>query len=62
MTPEQQAHVFEPFFTTKGIDKGMGIGLASTKNIVDKDFHGSISFRSAPGQGTVFIVRLPLTP
>lgn len=59
MTAEQQARVFEPFFTTKGIEAGMGIGLSSTKNIVEKDFHGSITFTSVAGKGTSFTVRLP---
>ncbi len=58
----QQSRIFEPFFTTKGIESGMGIGLSSTKNIVEKDFHGTISFTSVPGVGTSFTVRIPQTP
>lgn len=59
---DQQTQIFEPFFTTKGPESGMGIGLSSAKNIVEKDFHGTITFTSIPGQGTSFTLRLPLTP
>lgn len=57
ISEEQKIHIFEPFFTTKG----MGIGLSSTKNIVEKDFHGTISFICTPGTGTSFTVRIPQT-
>lgn len=60
MTSDTQSHIFEPFFTTKSIDHGIGIGLSSTRNIIEKDFHGGISFISQPGQGTAFTVRFPL--
>lgn len=49
--------VFEPSFTTK--TQGMGLGLAMVKNIV-KGFKGEITFESKEGQGTTFIVRLPI--
>lgn len=58
----QQPKIFTPFYSTKGIDSGLGIGLSSTKNIVEKDFHGTISFASVPGRGTSFTVHLPHTP
>lgn len=40
--------------------KGMGIGLAMVKDLVDL-MHGAISVDSEPGQGAVFTVTLPLT-
>lgn len=51
--------VFQPFFTTKNHinGKGMGIGLSMTKNIVEKDFRGKISFKSK--KGTTFFVTIP---
>ena len=62
MTEAQQQRVFEPFFTTKSIEAGMGIGLSSTKNIVEKDFHGTIAFTSIAGRGTSFTLKLPPAP
>lgn len=60
---EDQEHVFERFFR---VDKararqtgGTGLGLAITKDIVLKH-HGSIKIHSKEGEGTTFIVRIPL--
>lgn len=59
MGPEQLERIFEPGFTTKGLRVGMGLGLAITRQSVDR--HGGfIDVRSEPGQGTTFTVRLPL--
>lgn len=55
--------IFEPFFSTKiSSGRGLGIGLASTKNIVEKDFSGSITVQSQLGLGSRFIVSLPSRP
>jgi signal transduction histidine kinase len=48
--------IFEPKFTTKS--SGMGLGLGMVKNIVET-YHGSITFTSLPGKGTVFSVKFP---
>ena len=53
--------VFEPFFTTKGADDGTGIGLSISRNIIKKDFHGTISVTSVPGHGTTFTITMPKT-
>ena len=58
MSPETVDQIFDPFFTDK--HRGTGLGLAIAKNIVDKH-GGRITVESAPGQGTVFTVILPLT-
>jgi two-component system NtrC family sensor kinase len=55
---EDQAKIFEPFFTSKG-QKGTGLGLAVVWAILEQH-GGSISVKSAPGNGTVFTVRLPV--
>jgi signal transduction histidine kinase len=52
-------HIFEPFFTTKGSTGGTGLGLTISREIV-RSHHGEIRVESTPGQGTRFIVSLPL--
>jgi two-component system, NtrC family, sensor kinase len=60
--PEKiRGRIFEPFFTTKGVGKGTGQGLAISRSVVVDKHGGSISFETALGTGTTFIVRLPLT-
>jgi signal transduction histidine kinase len=54
------ARVFEPFFTTKEVGKGTGQGLAIAYSVVVDKHGGTISFESAEGRGTTFIIALPL--
>jgi PAS domain S-box-containing protein len=58
MSEEIKRHLFEPFFTTKAPGKGVGLGLATCFGIV-KQYGGSISIDSAPGQGTTVTVYFP---
>ena len=53
--------VFDSFFTTKDYTKGIGLGLSTTKHIIEKDFGGTISFSSVENQGTTFTVLIPLS-
>jgi signal transduction histidine kinase/ligand-binding sensor domain-containing protein len=59
MTPEIIERIFDPFFTTKNVGEGMGMGLAISHGIIEKH-HGTISVTSTPGQGSCFVLRLPL--
>lgn len=52
--------IFDPFFTTKHASRGTGLGLSTTKHIVEKDFGGSISIKSNAGSGSIFTVTIPL--
>lgn len=61
MSREFQSHIFEAFErerTENGI-QGTGLGMAITKNLVDK-MGGSIAVESEPGKGTEFLVKLDL--
>jgi signal transduction histidine kinase len=60
MSPQTLAKVREPFFTTKG-DKGTGLGLWISQEIVDRH-RGVLRVRSSQavgGSGTVFTLFLP---
>ena len=52
--------IFDPFFTTKRGQGGSGLGLHLVYNIVTGQLQGTLSVDSAPGQGTTFLMRLPL--
>ena len=57
MDEETRTKIFEPFFTTK--PEGSGLGLSICRRIV-AEHGGSIQVESAPGEGTTFIVTLPV--
>lgn len=54
---EDKPDIFVPNFSTKS--SGTGLGLAICKKVVEAH-HGSISFASVEGEGTTFIIKLPL--
>ncbi|HIK27985.1 MAG: PAS domain-containing sensor histidine kinase [Oscillatoriaceae bacterium SKW80] len=60
MTEEVKKHLFEPFFTTKPVGKGTGLGLAICYQIVVQKHGGKIECISSPGQGTEFIIEIPI--
>ena len=53
--------IFDPFFTTKEVGKGTGQGLAIAHTVVVEQHGGQLTFETAEGEGTTFIIRLPLT-
>ena len=59
MSEETRRQVFDPFFTTKPNGKGLGLGLAITWQMVQRN-GGMIDVESRLGEGSAFMVRLPL--
>ena len=55
---EDLNEIFDPFFTTKEGEKGKGLGLSITHEIVTAH-KGRISAESIPGKGTTMKLRLP---
>ncbi|MBZ0222072.1 MAG: PAS domain-containing protein [Dokdonella sp.] len=53
--------VFEPFFTTRRGQGGSGLGMHIVYNLVTQVLQGSIECDSAPGQGTRFLIRFPVS-
>ncbi len=61
MTANVLAKSIEPFFTTRERGTGTGLGLAQVYGFV-RQCGGDLHIESAPGQGTVVEILLPLTP
>jgi len=58
--PEVQSRLFQPFFTTKSVGKGTGLGLSISYQVITETHHGSLQCHSQPGQGTEFVIQIPL--
>ena len=58
MTETVRQRCLEPFFSTKG-ERGTGLGLSMVYGIIERH-RGKLEIESAAGQGTTFIIRLPL--
>src|SRR5579872_3379269 len=58
IAPDVLPQIFEPFMTTKERGRGVGLGLAISRGIVERH-RGSIEVESELGQGTTFTVTLP---
>ncbi|BAY25203.1 putative two component sensor histidine kinase [Calothrix sp. NIES-2100] len=52
--------IFDPFFTTKAVGKGTGMGLAISYQIITKQHGGFLECISSPGEGTEFVITIPL--
>lgn len=59
MPEEVKMKIFDPFFTTKELGKGKGLGLSVAYSIVT-NHQGKIEFESALGEGTEFMIYLPV--
>ncbi len=55
-----QKKIFNPFFTTKPVGKGTGMGMAISYQIITEKHRGKLEFFSTPGEGTEFVVQIPM--
>ncbi len=58
ISDEDIVHIFEPFYTTKSDKLGTGLGLSTSKEVIES-FNGKIEVSSSPGKGTVFSLTFP---
>ena len=59
MDAQTQKKVFDPFFTTKEVGEGTGLGMSIAYNTIKKH-NGQIIVNSNPGEGTEFILQIPI--
>jgi light-regulated signal transduction histidine kinase (bacteriophytochrome) len=55
-----KTRLFDPFFTTKPVGQGTGLGLSISYEIVVERHGGKLYCQSAPGQGTEFVIEIPM--
>jgi signal transduction histidine kinase len=60
MTEEVKARLFDPFFTTKPVGMGTGLGLSISYQIVVEKHGGQLHCYSQLGQGTEFVIQIPI--
>ena len=51
--------IFDPFFTTKPVGKGTGLGMSISYKVI-KEHNGDIRLKTKVGQGSTFIITLPI--
>ncbi|MBD0387551.1 MAG: HAMP domain-containing protein, partial [Nostoc sp. C3-bin3] len=60
ISKEFQQRIFDPFFTTKPIGKGTGMGMSISYQIITEKHGGKLECFSTLGEGTEFIIQIPL--
>ncbi|QKQ72209.1 PAS domain S-box protein [Nostoc sp. TCL240-02] len=55
-----EKQVFNPFFTTKPVGKGTGMGMSISYQIITEKHGGKLECYSKPGQGTEFVIKIPI--
>lgn len=58
---EVKQKIFDHLFTTKAVGKGTGLGLAIARQIIVEKHGGAIAVNSQLGEGTEFVIQLPLS-
>ena len=54
--------IFQPFFTTKPAGQGTGLGLSLAYDIITKGHGGELKVDTKEGEGTEFVIQLPIMP
>jgi signal transduction histidine kinase len=58
--PADLGHIFKDFYSTKKrVGRGLGIGLAAAKRVIENDYQGSITVTSKATHGTLFTMDIP---
>ncbi len=60
MSYDVQQKIFDHLFTTKPVGQGTGLGLSIARQIVVEKHEGTLEVNSALGQGSEFIIKLPI--
>ncbi len=60
ITEKVKSRIFDPFFTTKPVGKGTGLGLSISYQIIVDKHKGMIQVNSNLGEGTEFVITLPV--
>ncbi|MBD2678662.1 MULTISPECIES: AAA family ATPase [Nostoc] len=60
MSEEVKQKIFDHLFTTKAVGRGTGLGLAIARQIVEETHNGNLNCNSVSGQGTEFVISLPV--
>jgi signal transduction histidine kinase len=60
ITEEVKGRLFDPFFTTKSVGTGTGLGLSISYQIVVEKHGGQLHCYSQLGQGTEFVIQIPI--
>ncbi|MEL7522160.1 MAG: HAMP domain-containing sensor histidine kinase, partial [Cyanobacteria bacterium J06553_1] len=55
-----QSQILNPFFTTKPVGKGTGMGMSISYQIITEKHGGHLTFTSEIGQGTEFVIEIPV--
>ncbi|MEM8505233.1 MAG: ATP-binding protein [Cyanobacteria bacterium P01_D01_bin.1] len=62
ISEEVRSRIFNPFFTTKPVGQGTGIGLSISRQIMTQKHSGQLYCYSQLGEGTEFVIELPMLP
>jgi two-component system, NtrC family, sensor kinase len=60
MSETIRSKLFDPFFTTKPVGQGTGLGLSISYQIIVEKHGGQLHCYSEPGQGTEFVIEIPI--
>jgi signal transduction histidine kinase len=60
ISPDVLEKIFDPFFTTKRGQGGTGLGMHIVYNLVTQTLNGKIKCSSTPGNGTQFLITIPI--